>query len=358
MTSPMLGGLRSLGIAPMNAASQGSMWASALRARHVPAVSLAHDGPLARRLSPGTRVTAHADHSLPHYRLAPSFLRQYASLLALRDFTHLLNEGNVPLVKSPHRFSFADELEDGLFEDKCVAVVFHGTDARDPDLAKDLDSAHFFHDADSDWIRQVRARATRNRRQVEELGVPTYVTTPDMLRHVHGAQLLPLCVDIAAWITPRPAMEGGIPTVLHRSSGARATKGTKYIRPVLEALNRAGRIRLLDPPVVAHAQMAELIKKSDIVVDQLQSGTYGVTGIEAMAAGRLVIANISAHDETICTARPPILHATPASFQQAMEEALQSADAMRSLASTGPVYASRFHDGSESVRVLTAFLES
>lgn len=345
-------------IGPMNAASQGTLWSSAIRRTgKARCWSLSHDGPVVRQLRPNSQVTLSSDKSLPHYRLTPYRYRRHVVKRIVEGSTHVLNEGNLPFASNPHTTSFFDEVRAGIFRDVTLGVVFHGTDARDPKLAKQLDASSYFFDADEDWVKVVASRAQRNRRQIEDLGLPTFVTTPDMLRHVRGSQLLPITVDAASWVTSSPPFRGVIPRVLHRSSGNPFTKGSKYIIPALEALRDAGRIELVTPPVVRHASMRALIRSSDIVIDQLQSGTYGVTGLEAMAAGRLVVANISAHSEIGTPRVPPVFDASPSNFASRMNELLDSPGLMSLLASEGPSYVSSFHSSEVAARVLLDFMK-
>lgn len=341
----------------MNAASQGTLWSSAVRRTgKANCSSLSHDGPVARLLRRNLRVTLSADRSLPHYRLTPFRYRRHVLSRIASETTHVLNEGNVPFASNPHSTSFSSEVSAGCFRDAVVGVVFHGTDARDPELAKQLDDSSYFYDADEEWVKIVSRRAQQNRSEIEDLGVPTFVTTPDMLRHVNGARLLPITVDQSAWRTQSPPFENVIPRVLHRSSGNSYTKSSKYIIPTLEALRDAGRIELVNTPVVRHSSMRTLIQTSDIVIDQLQTGTFGVTGLEAMAAGRLVVANVWAHSEIGASQMPPIFNASISNFSSRMNELLESPALMSSLASSGPSYVRTFHSGEVAAKVLVDFV--
>ena len=282
-------------------------------------------------------------------------MRRAALHLALRPVTHVLNEGNMPFAMDPHHASFAFEVAAGFYGDRRLGVVFHGSEARGPALAKELDEASYFFDADPEWVRTTEERTARNRREVADLGVPVFVTTPDLLAHVPGSTLLPISVDAESWRGSFPAMQSTTPRVLHRGSGGGNAKGSAYILPVLEDLARAGRIELVRPAVVRRSDMAALIRSADIVVDQLQTGTYGVTGIEALAAGRVVVANISAHLET-ARDRPPMIDADPQTFRVAMEDILDDPDSAIRVAQRGPEYVRRWHDGREAARVLSAFV--
>jgi hypothetical protein len=213
----------------------------------------------------------------------------------------------------------------------------------------------FFQDAPPEWVDTLRKRSALNRRSAAESGVPLYVTTPDMLVHVPGATLLPLTVDADRWQTVTPAFERRTPRVLHRPSGRNSpTKGSAHIMPVLDELESAGRIKVVRSDVVPRHEMASMIAGADVVIDQLQTGSYGLTGVEAMAAGRLVIADVSAQARQLL-GDVPILNATPSTFAQVMERALRSLDESRDLAAAGPAYVRRWHDGGKAFEVLRDF---
>ena len=95
----------------------------------------------------------------------------------------------------------------------------------------------------------------------------------------------------------------------------------RYIEPVLQGLAASGRIEYLAATGVPHAQMIDLVKDADIVVDQVQSGFYGVAAVEALAAGRVVIGSIEGLGD-VMPEMPPILDASPATLLDVLEGCL------------------------------------
>lgn len=350
--------MTTLAVGPLNTASQAVAWSEAISARGLPAFAFRFNDTLAQ-LRRRPRITDGSVTPVPDYRLAPAWYRRAAVRNLVRDHsvTHLLNESNVPVFSRPVRSRFVDELPRWRRWDVKAGILFHGSDARDPDLSMELSDHSFFHDATPEWVEVLRQRSAINRRSAEESGVPLYVSTPDMLAHVPEATLLPLTVNVHQWRTQNIALERPIPRVLHRPSGSNSpTKGSSYIAPVLDELERAGRIEVIRSGVVSRRVMARMITESDIVVDQLQAGSYGLTAIEAMASARLVVADISTLTrETLGDV--PIIDATPSTFVQALDRILENRDESRALAAAGPLFVRQWHDGRKAFDVLKEFVQ-
>lgn len=348
--------MTTLAVGPINTASQAVAWSDAARARGLAAFAFRfNDLGASLRHSSGTRDGGTTP--IPDYRFAPVWYRRTLAhrLMRRRNVTHLLNESNVPVFSNPHRTRFVDEVAQWSEWGVTTGVLFHGSDVRDPDLSMELSEHSFFHDAPPDWVDTLRQRSALNRRSVEGASMPLYVTTPDLLAHVPGATLLPLTVDVDRWRTDVEVFERRVPRVLHRPSGHNSpTKGTSYISPVLDALERSGRITVIRSGVVPRHQMARMIADTDIVVDQLQTGAYGLTAIEGMAAGRLVIADVSTQARELL-GDLPIVNANPATFAQVMDGVLCSLDESRKTAAAGPEFVRRWHNGRKASEVLTAF---
>jgi len=349
--------MTTLAVGPLNTASQAAAWSDAATARNLPALAFRSSDTLAK-LRRRSQITDGRIVSAPDYRLAPAWYRGSAAGRLVRDHsvTHLLNESNVPVFLRPGRSRFVDELPRWRRWAVKAGIVFHGSDARDPDLSMELSDHSFFHDAAPEWVEILRQRSAVNRRSAEDAGVPIYVSTPDMLAHVPEATLLPLTVNVNQWQTQDVALERPVPRVLHRPSGSNSpTKGSAYIVPVLDELERDGRIEVVRSGVVSRQAMARMIGESDIVVDQLQAGAYGLTAIEAMASARLVVADVSESVRDVL-GDVPIVDATPKTFAQALDRVLEARDESRALAAAGPSFVRQWHDGRKAFEVLKEFV--
>ncbi|MGC5077822.1 hypothetical protein [Agrococcus sp. DT81.2] len=350
-----------LAIGPLNVASQGTAWAKAVRHNlRAEAAAYGFDGGIARLVKrSGKRVDDRVDYSIPHYRLSPQWVRASALAYALRGCTHVLNEGNTPTIGDPRARRFTDEVEWYRERGLAPAIVFHGSDIRDPDISLENDEHSYFRHVSPELVERLRRRSHKNREAVMHQGMPLYVSTPDLLAHIPHSRLLPLTVDVEAWAGMPQAFSGPIPRVLHRPSGTNPyVKGTDIIRPILEEFERRRMIEIVSSPVVAHSQMRNLYERADIVVDQIRIGAYGVTAVEAMASGRVVIANVS-HDKEARDRNPPVLvHATPDTFHDALSELLGDLSAAQRMARDGRAYAREMHDGARAAKALDPFLFS
>lgn len=347
----------SLTIGPLNSASQANAWARAVESHlHLGAMTVAFDGVIARHVA-RTGVKESADRALPHYRLSPQWWRRASATRAIPPGTVHLNESNFPLWGDPRSARFTDEI--ALLERRDVksAVVFHGSDIRDPALSMELNRHSFFHSADEAWVRESTRRTLRNREAVLAAGLPLFVTTPDLLEHLPGAQLLPLAVKTEDWASPVPAFTRAVPRVLHRPSANGSTlRGTAHILPVLERLESSGRIEIIRSDVVPRRLMPQLVASADILVDQVQIGAYGVTAIEAMAAGRLVVGDVSAKARAAVGGAVPIVNASPDDLEDVLNRLLDDTDSARAAALQGPDFARRWHDGRAAALVLRRLL--
>lgn len=348
---------RTLSIGPLNSASQGSAWSTALRARTAnEAFTMAFDGRLARALR-DRRVNDLSDRSIPHYRLSPAWWRRFRVESVLAAGTHHLNESNMPLVGNPSLSRFADEAAGYERLGVAAAVVFHGSDARDPRLSVELNEHSFFRDADPAWAKQLGDQARRNRESVRDVGLDTFVTTPDMLQHVDGARFLPISLSLRGWKCKNPPLERAVPRVLHRPSGRSAvTKGTSYIESVLNSLETRGLIEVCRTDVVPHTEMPALLNGVDVVIDQIQTGAYGVVAIEAMAAGRVVVGGVSEQTRSVMGDNIPVIDANPQTLAAVLDDILGERERFRDLAATGPAFVRKWHDGRAAASALDTWL--
>ncbi|WP_022885772.1 glycosyltransferase [Glaciibacter superstes] len=313
------------------------------------------NGAITNRLRGATSLSERADYLIPHYKLTPTAWRKQWLRGKLTGITHLIAESNVPIFSDPKTTRFVDEI--GFYAELGIssAIVFHGSDARDPELSLELDAHSYFRDAERGWVDLIGAQAAHNRESVRQAGLPVFVTTPDMLDHVPDAHLLPISIDPHHWQMEHRPFGGGLPRVLHNPSSP-LTKGTRYITPVLEDLERQGRIEIVRKRAVPHHRMRELYQTADIVVDSIQVGAYGVTALEAMAAGRLVIAHVPDHIRKVMGDNIPVVEASPSTFRAVMDDLLTDVNKMIATAAAGMSHVRRWHDGRAAADTIAQFM--
>lgn len=338
-------------IGPANSAGQGHAWATA--AKTIPGVDA---------------INVAIDHGSPFHfaadrlittaeRVDDTWVRRFDEEVA-RTRTHvLLESGSTLSGSSLEPAQVAAQVsafeESGLH----VGMVLHGSEIRSPRQHVVLHPASPFRQGEPEWVAALQTRSDRTRALVEWLGIPVFVSTLDLLDYVPWATWLPVTVDAARYRSDEPVLERERPVVLHAPSN-QLLKGTQVIEPVLSALHDEGLIeyrRLVD---LDHAQTAGAIRSADIVVDQLGMGLYGALACEAMAAGRVVLAEVgdTVRSRTPGT-KPPIVEITAETLEPVIRRLVgESRDEGRAAAAAGPAYVAEYHDGTAAARVVSAFL--
>lgn len=338
-------------VGPSNSAGQGWAWARA-----------------AARLLDGVAATTVAiDHGAPFAfesdRLVTTAERTDrdwtsrfdAEVAATR--THVLIESGVTLNGSAIDPSAVAE-EVGSFEEAGlrVGLVLHGSEVRDPSRHMERYPWSAFHDADEAWRATLQQRVATTRPLAEWLGVPTFVSTLDLLDDVPWATWLPVTIDVDRYATGTPPFERAVPVVVHAPSRA-ALKGTHVIDPVLEGLAGEGLIEYRPLSGIPSSEMATHLQDADVVVDQLGLGLYGALSCEGLAAGRLVLAQVGDAIRGRLPGPLPIVEISAPTLESTLRELLSDRDRAREVAARGPAFVREHHDGRAAARVLATFLD-
>jgi hypothetical protein len=164
----------------------------------------------------------------------------------------------------------------------------------------------------------------------------------DAARWVPEADVIPPGIDVHA-IEPSPPTDRMRPVLLHAPS-SRGRKGTEFVVSACEGLD----VELVIVEGLDHAEAFERYRDADIVVDQLNSGWYGVFAIECMALGKPVVGHL--HEEAANRTHEafglpvPIVRATKEDLRERLEPLVASADERRRLGQASRAYAERVHD--------------
>ncbi|MBN2075686.1 MAG: hypothetical protein JW762_09060 [Dehalococcoidales bacterium] len=114
------------------------------------------------------------------------------------------------------------------------------------------------------------------------------VSTPDLLQHSLRAIWIPNPIDIQENMPINRVCSEEV-NIFHSTTNWEG-KGTAYIVDAVNQLKKEGyKIKfILNDKYKLHRELIEDIKQADIIVDQLLTGWYGVTAIEAMALKKAV----------------------------------------------------------------------
>jgi len=310
------------------------------------------------RSGPGLGFAVDSVVPLNVYRFSRRWQRRQFDSVT-RQFTHVLLEAARPLFGSLFDDDLVAEVaalrERGLE----VGLISHGSDLRDPDRHAAIDEWSPFRTGEWELEAEYRRQSIRHRTLLESTGAPLFVSTPELLLDWSPATLLPVIVDQGRWRTDTEPLVSARPRVVHVPSSP-FVKGTALIEPVITRLHDEGLVDYRQVEGVPFAQMPALIADSDIVLEQFRVGTYSVAAVEAMAAGRLVVAHV--HEQVRQAVRDasgrevPIVSATPATLDQVLRDVVARPQHYRRIAAEGPAFAAAVHDGRLSAKALAPFL--
>jgi glycosyltransferase involved in cell wall biosynthesis len=222
---------------------------------------------------------------------------------------------------------------------KRVFFTFHGSDARIRRIHEEINPRSYYASSD------IEADDDRTEKTIEVIRTYAdrmFVVSVDYLPFVPEAEFLPRVIDLALW-PEQPPSQRERPVVLHVPS-RRGTKGTESVVEGMRALEAEGiqvDFRLLEG--VSHEEARAAIRDADIVVDNLVTGDYETVSLEAMAAGRVAVADIQ---ERVAAALPdaPVYSANTSDFVPRMRALIADLALRRRLAERGRPYVARVHD--------------
>jgi len=334
-------------IAPTNYAGQGWLWARALEAAdsRIGARNMALE-------IPGT-FGFPADRLVPVAAQNVAYEWQRQELAAVKRFSHVLVEAERSLFGPLLGRSLDRELE--LLSDCGVSVAYlaHGTDVRSPRTHMSL--TPWSHLRDAPDRERIQRDVDANLEFLARSGRPLFVSTPDLLLDVPTARWCPVVVDPQRWVADRLPGDSGTVVVAHVPSDI-GVKGSELIEPALRRLHDGGVIEYRRVHGVPSARMPEIVGSSDMLLDQFRTGSYGVAAVEAMAAGRVVIAHVVRevrdHVRTSTGVPLPIVEATPDTLESVIRDLVADPGRMRMIGDAGSAFVRRVHDGRGSARVL------
>jgi glycosyltransferase involved in cell wall biosynthesis len=164
----------------------------------------------------------------------------------------------------------------------------------------------------------------------------------DAARWIPEAEVVPPGIDLSG-IEPVPPGAEGPPRIAHAAL-SRSRKGTELVVAASAELG----LELDVIENVRHDEVGPRLAQADIVVDQLNSGWYGLFAIEAMAYGKPVVGFI--HEEAAARTAdafgvgPPIVRTTRETLAGDLRRLAESPDERRATAAASRAYVERVHD--------------
>ncbi|HET6728566.1 MAG TPA: hypothetical protein VFG96_04055 [Jiangellaceae bacterium] len=343
-----------VGFGPANMAGQAWAWAKALE-RHVAGARTE-----VLMVDRGSPLGFPADELV----LAATYARDVSWQLRTRDrvlgtWSHAVLEAGRPIMGTLYGQTFANDARVMGDAGIRVGLVFHGSELRDPRRHAQRHRWSPFLDDTDPWVAKVQAAVDLIRPQIDEFSGPCLVSTPDLLEYLPRAEWVPVVVDVASWTPGARVMERAVPVVIHAPSRA-AIKGSTHVEKAVGPLVDAGIIDYRRISAVRPDRMPAVLREADVVLDQFAIGSYGVLAVQAMAAGRVVVGDVTddvrrhVRDATGMTV--PIVQATPDTLTSVLRDLAGDVETAHRSAQAGPDFVAAVHDGALAAAALARAL--
>ncbi len=344
-------------IAPVNFASQAYLWARA--AETIPGVS-------ARNLVFG--YTPQGNSNRPDVSIpggAGMLSKRWAGRQReeiIKGFTHVLYEAERSILRAYYDGDLAKEVRDLQRTGVKVAFLSHGSDIRVPSEHVERERFSPFAEELDGLTEEHRTTTLKNRAILKQFDVPKYISTPDLSQYLDDTLWLPILANSKTWEGLPPSQLGKRkPVVLHVPSRS-AIKGTKFISAAMKQLQEEGLIEYMEREHVPNAQMPELVGSADVVIDQLTMSLYGVSSVEAMLAGRVVVAQVGPFIRDYIREATgyelPIVEANPETIYEVVRDIALHPENYIALESEGMAFAHNVHSQQRAAKALEPFLFS
>jgi hypothetical protein len=339
-------------IGPANYAGQGFRWSRALE----------DTGDVSSRnfVHAENNVLQYSSDYVVRWRTAEHSRAWQKSMIdtLARDYTHVLIEACYPVLGGMYSGDMRKQValmkERGLK----VGMVGHGTDIRLPSRHMELNEWSYFHN--DVWVPASRLEpiVAANIQLIDDLALPTFVSTAGLLEDVPQAHFLGVVVDPQKWANDEPLLVRERIKVVHAPTNPNL-KGTTTIAPIARRLEEEGLIQYVEITGIPNDRMPAVFADADVVLDQFRTGDYGVGACETMAAGRIVLAHVTdqVRDEVARHAGMPlpIPETTIDNVEDMLRDIAARREHYRALAATGPEFVRRLHSGEFSSAVLKKY---
>ena len=167
----------------------------------------------------------------------------------------------------------------------------------------------------------------------------------DAARWVPEAEVVPPGIDLSAIQPVAPRADE--PVRVAHAALSRGRKGTDLIVTACDELG----VELDVIENVRHDEVGPRLAQADVVVDQLNSGWYGLFAIEAMAYGKPVVGYI--HEEATARTRDaygvevPVARTTKDTLADDLRALVASGEERQARGAAGRAYVERVHDADE-----------
>lgn len=183
------------------------------------------------------------------------------------------------------------------------------------------------------------------------------VQDPELGQYMPNAEIIPRALDLNQWpdVGVQPTDK---PIVVHGPSN-QLIKGTSFVLKACEELLEEGlNFELKLVTGMAHEEAVSWYKRSDILVDQLHIGAYGVLAMEGMALGKAVMCYIREDLFKPVYGEMPIINCNPDNFKDQLRKLIKDYEMRKDYGQRARAFVEEFHDVNKVAPQLKALYET
>ena len=272
----------------------------------------------------------------------------------INNFTHVLIDFFNPIVNYLDLQDVREDIKYLNSNGLKVGMIAHGSDLRSPSLHKELEPLSPHHNMEDEENRHLESVANSFRNYISSTSIELYISVLDLVPHTPRYKWLPVIAQQKYFDIPI-SKSRKIPLICHIPSDPKM-KGTSSIEKVLLKLHEKGFIQYLRPNKISALEVYKLISRSDIIIDTMSGGFYGVLGTEALASGKIVLGQISDEIRNVHSEAIPIVNITPLTLEDTILDVVVNSKKYDFLPEESKNYAAKWHSGAFSKKVITDFV--
>jgi glycosyltransferase involved in cell wall biosynthesis len=225
-------------------------------------------------------------------------------------------------------------------EGKKVLMHHWGNDVRFHELAQ-LNNPYVYT-GDSPPNKEIHEKLSTISQYIPEAIVQDYEVLPYVASYYQKVHVLPLAIDLRKFPPIYPDIAQKLPLILHAPTNP-DFKGTAYIEKAIDQLSSTHRFEYKRIEKMSHAQVVNLYKKADLIIDQVRCGSHGLLSVESMALGKPVIAFIRPDLADKFPPDLPIINGNPDNVKAKIKMLLENPPLRNSLGVKGRKYVEKYH---------------
>ncbi len=221
------------------------------------------------------------------------------------------------------------------------AVMHHwGNDVRFHDLARINNPYVYTGDSPPNHI--IGTRLANLALHISDAIVQDHEVLPYVTPYYKNVHILPLAIDLEKFPPHYPDINKTRPLILHAPTNPEF-KGTMYIETAIAHLRLTHDFEYKRLEKLNHAQVIQLYRDADIIIDQILCGSHGLLCVESMALGKPVISYIRPDLVPTFPADIPVVNANPATITEQLRTLIENPALRNTLGIQGRQYAEKYH---------------